>query len=216
MHLARFRQYSTFAIHSNDNDLWKTSLLQFVTSFSRLPSLPQAMSPRVDQRVGCSCISSVVPRRWNHSRMRLVPRSSRISSKASDGTGSGHRSRTRTTSAAPAATAMSSGSSLPMKSRPRRHQLSRAFLRFGQRAPRALASQSSSRSHRADDVCSSAAPGGPRRDDTRPRRAGVSDSLRGAARAAPFVARRRDARPRTASRSSHRDADLRQPRHARG
>jgi hypothetical protein len=46
MHLARYRQYSTFAIHSSDNDLWKTLLLQFFSAFSRFPSLPLALSLR--------------------------------------------------------------------------------------------------------------------------------------------------------------------------
>jgi hypothetical protein len=36
--LARYRQFSTSRIHSNDNDLWKTLLLRFVSGFSRLPS----------------------------------------------------------------------------------------------------------------------------------------------------------------------------------
>jgi hypothetical protein len=36
--LARYRHFSTSRIHSNDNDLWKTLLLRFVSGFSRLPS----------------------------------------------------------------------------------------------------------------------------------------------------------------------------------
>src|SRR6185312_1624737 len=43
--LARCRHLSTSAIHSNDNDLWKTSLLRFESGLSRLPSLPLATSP---------------------------------------------------------------------------------------------------------------------------------------------------------------------------
>ena len=35
--LAGYRQYSTCAIHSNDNDLWKTFLLRFESAFSRFP-----------------------------------------------------------------------------------------------------------------------------------------------------------------------------------
>ena len=44
-HLARYRQFSTCAIHKNDNDLWKTFLLRFESGFSRLPSPPTAKSP---------------------------------------------------------------------------------------------------------------------------------------------------------------------------
>ena len=37
--LANCRQYSTLAIHSNDNDLWKTWVLLSRIGFSRMPSL---------------------------------------------------------------------------------------------------------------------------------------------------------------------------------
>jgi hypothetical protein len=43
--LAGYRHSSTNAIHSSSNDLWKTFLLRFLSVFSRLPSLPTAMSP---------------------------------------------------------------------------------------------------------------------------------------------------------------------------
>jgi hypothetical protein len=47
--LRRYRQFSTRAIHKNDNDLWKTLLLRFESVFSRLPSPPTAKSPTRSQ-----------------------------------------------------------------------------------------------------------------------------------------------------------------------
>lgn len=44
--LLSYRHQSTCAIHSNDNDLWKTFLLQFESGFSRLPSLPAITSSK--------------------------------------------------------------------------------------------------------------------------------------------------------------------------
>lgn len=41
-HLAHYRQLSTLAIHSNDNELWKTLLLRFESGFSTLRSPPIA------------------------------------------------------------------------------------------------------------------------------------------------------------------------------
>lgn len=68
--LARFRQSSTIAIHSNDNDLWKTFLLRFVSGFSRLPSPSTAVA--VGGRVDRPAAPRPVSLRRHHFASRAV------------------------------------------------------------------------------------------------------------------------------------------------
>jgi hypothetical protein len=98
-HLARYRQVSTFAIHMQDNDLWKTSLLHFSNGLSTLPS-PRSPRDRAttDFAIPPTCISSSVLDRKNLSRTRPARRCSRRRGprveRTKRGTGFGPRGRT--------------------------------------------------------------------------------------------------------------------------
>ena len=215
MELANYRQLSTSAIHSNDNELWKTLLLRFESVFSRFP-LPSicnigvtTVSPPPTARLD-QCNSSVVLRHQNRSKKRRVRRCSPTLPRASVGTASGPP--TRTTFAARRTRATSRGSSLPMTSRLKAPRSpARECSPSDRPAARDRESRWSWRNRRTVIACWSAA-----RDDPSDDQRTLNEILRGAARVARCAARRLAARPRTANRSWRRGADRRRRRRARG